>query len=84
MCQVSIRHWYTTLNKMVRSLPLGASRCCPHALTPTPMKNGYSAVSLDSRTGHLEGKDVAKGVKRGSQASRMEGLLGGEHAHPQF
>lgn len=42
-----------------------------------PLKNGYSAVSLDSRTGHLEGKDVAKGVKRGSQASRMEGLLGG-------
>ena len=42
-----------------------------------PLKKGYSAVSLDSRTGHLEGKDVAKGVKRGSQASRMEGLLGG-------
>lgn len=47
-----------------------------------PLKNGYSAVSLDSRTGHLEGKDVAKGVKRGSQASRMEGLLGGGACSP--
>lgn len=40
-----------------------------------PLKNGYSAVLLVSRTGHLEGKDVAEGVKWGSQASRMEGLL---------
>lgn len=30
---------------------------------PHPMKNGYSAVLLDSRTGHLEGKDVAERVK---------------------
>lgn len=55
-----LRHWYTTLNKMVRSLAPGASSCCPHALTPTPLKMVTRCLA-GCRTGHLEGKDVAEG-----------------------